>query len=234
MKTSCFLELAAPPDPELRGLLLQIGARLESALTGWALPDDGSRQALEAELQRRGVPYDFYFDFVPSAADHPENLAAYLPLTALNDAAPAEAGELVLLRDEEHSTTVASENLIDLLPEVTTGLGWEPIAQRPRIKRLVNALDLPEPVVVPSAVFQSQADDGTWAVRSDGRELLTPTNLKLVRQGGMVRAPQCQIADRVLTWRRPMVFSGLVLQFLEGRSIRGIAGAPVYLGTEVA
>jgi hypothetical protein len=232
MDTKYYLELAAPPDQELRDSLRDSGATLESALTGWALPLGMPVEALEADLRRRGVKYDLYTDLVPSGEDNADDLAAYLPLAALADAAPPGDGELVMLRDEDRHGTVASVSLIERLDEVTTGLEWVPVeGGDPLLRRLVGVPELPDPVAVPRGTVGWQAtDDGTWAVSSDGAELLTPASLDVVRRHGLAIAPACEVDGKILRWRRPVIASGRVLDLLNGLDMRGRNGEPVYLG----
>jgi hypothetical protein len=231
METRYFLELATPPDADLREQLLASGALLESALTGWALPSEQVWQDIEAALKDRQVEHDLFYEYAPTATDDDDELAAFLPLTALSAAEPVTPGQLIALRDEETSSTVASERLVDLLAPVTTGLEWQPIEGSGDLLRLTAARPLPEPVVVPHAVFRSKGMDGRWAVQSDGRELLTDASRKLVREAGAAFAPECVVDGDVLPWLRPLLVSRRVLRVLTEHDVQGVAGAPVYLGT---
>lgn len=231
MEARYFLELELAPEPELRDWLRGNRARLESALTGWALPVGVAVAALEDGLRRRGVDYEIYTELVPGPGDRVEDLAAALPLAGLEDAGPVTAGEFLLLRDWERHSLVASAALVERLAEVTEGLEWAGVEGAPSLRRLVGVPELPEPVSVPRVTWRSQAEDGVWAVRSDGRELLGPASLELVRRAGIAVAPTCAVDGEVLRWRRPEIAGGRVLRLLDTLDVRGRAGDPVYLGT---
>lgn len=230
METSYFLELADPPGPELRQLLLSRGSRLESALTGWAIRSAADWGIIERKLREEEVEFDLFYDFVASPDDDVEYLVAYLALAPLDSVEKIDPTRLILLRDETTSSTVASEGLVKVLKSVTQRLQWQPVDGRKGLLRLVQAPALPDPVVVPHAIFISEGTSGLWAVQSDGRELLTSASRQLVKETGAALAPECSVEGRVLLWRRPLLLSGRVLTLLEEHKVDGPAGTPSFLG----
>jgi len=233
METNYFLELEDPPGPELRQLLLSHGALLESALTGWAIRSTADWKIIESTLRKEGIEFNLFFEFSASSDDNMESLVAYLALASLDSVEDIDSAQLVLLRDEITSSTVASKSLVNLLESVTQHLQWQPVEGRKNLLRLVQAPALPDPVVVPHAIFVSKGASGLWAVQSDGRELLTSANRQLVKETGVALAPECLVEEKVLHWRRPLLLSGRVLTLLEEHRVEGRAGAPSFLGAVV-
>jgi hypothetical protein len=109
----------------------------------------------------------------------------------------------------------------------------DPSEEHDGMRVLTDARRLPDPVVVPRAVSLSQTQGGAWAVRTDGRELLTPTSVRALRDAGIALAPFFSAGGRTLPWIRPPIFGGRVLEALRGLDVKGITGPPVYLGQTV-
>ncbi|MGH7511007.1 MAG: hypothetical protein ACREMZ_16300 [Gemmatimonadales bacterium] len=234
METSYFLELADPPGSELRQLLLSRGARLESALTGWAIRSAADWEIIERRLREEEVEFDLFYEFAATPDDDVEDLVAYLALAPLDSVEKIDPMQLILLRDEMTSSTVASESLVELLKSATQRLHWQPVDEHKGLLRLVQAPALPDPVVVPHAIFLSEGTSGLWAVQSDGRELLTSASRRLVKETGAALAPECSVEGRVLHWRRPLLFSGRVLALLEEHKVEGPTGTRSFLGAVAA
>jgi hypothetical protein len=228
MKVSEILEFERLPDPAVRELLERSGGRPHLSPAEWLLPS-GAAPSVEAELSRRGVRFEVFYELEPAPGESPDELAAYLPLQDF-DRLRKDDRPLVLAVDERTNARIASEALVRVLDEVTAGVAWTPSEEHGGMLVLSDARPLPDPVVVPHAVSLSQTSGGAWAVRTDGRELLTPASVRALRDAGIALAPFFSTGGRTLPWIRPPVFGGRVLESLRGLEVNGINGAPVYLG----
>jgi hypothetical protein len=218
-----------PVSADIHNLLTTKGARPDSAdpLT-WLLPSARAFKIIEAALKGEGIPFEVFFESIPTSADDPRQLAAGMASRrfANLDVTP---DDLVLATDGRTLATVVSRKMKTLLEPVTRGVEFDPLSGHDGFFVITKTVDLPEPVIIPRAVFLSEGDAGIWAVQSDGRELLTDINLRVVREHGLVHAPRCIIDGKILPWRRPPIFSGPTLDHLRDKNIQG-ALSPVFLG----
>lgn len=213
-------------DDELREALAEAGGRPDSYDTGWQVFSDEERDRAAAALEAHGIAYDVRYELAPAPGEPTADLAAYLPLDDLSEI-DADPRALVLALDGD--APVASAPMVALISPHTDGLVWE---DRPDgLQSLVTAPELPDPVGVPRALFLSEGTDGSWAVQSDGRELLTPESLAVVRRSGLVLASTCAVGGATRHWRRPPIASGAVLRAIRDRDVHGIMGPPVFLAT---
>jgi hypothetical protein len=228
MKVSEIIEFERLPDPAVRELLESSGGRPYLSPADWLLPS-AAAPGVEAELARRGLPFEVFYELEPAPGESPDELAAYLPLQDLG-LLEEDDRKLVLAIDERSNGPIASEELVRVLDPVTVGATWTESPEHPGMRLLADARQLPDPVVVPRAVSLSQAPSGVWVVRSDGRELLTPASVRALRDVGIARAPFCLVDGRTLAWNRQPIFGGRVLDALRGLDVKGITGPPGYLG----
>jgi hypothetical protein len=209
----------APITEELHVLLAEAGARPHSVYPlAWVTPSPAGFTTIEAALRRLDISFEVSYEAHPAPGD--KHLAGYL---GLDDFAgmDAAADDLVLACDERTLATVVSTAMKDLLTPVSTGVTFDDLMGHDGFFVITVTASLPDPVVVPRAMFMSEGYDGAWAVQSDGRELLTETNLRVVQEHGVVSAPECVVDGRVLRWERPLVFSGRVLRELRDKDVRG-------------
>ncbi|MGH8684592.1 MAG: hypothetical protein ACREUM_04495, partial [Nitrosospira sp.] len=200
-----------PIDDELHELLVNSGSRPHTQPTDWLTPSVESFESLKTKLTEKRVPFEVFFDIQPSPGDDLEDLAAYLTLDDFSSL-DVDSGDLVLACDERTLATVASEKMINFLAGVTEGTTWDPLSGHDGFFVLTDLPELSEPVVVPRAMFLSEATTGTWAVQSDGRELLTADNLRRIRDQGIAETRACVVDGQVIPWSRPPIFSGKVLR----------------------
>jgi hypothetical protein len=219
-----------PISGELHDLLAGEGARPDGAdPLAWQTPSSQAFAAIETELNDRNIPFAVFYEARPSPGDDVLRLAAGMGLRGLVEL-DVRPGDLVLACDERTLATVVSREMATLLEAVTTGVVFDSLVGHDGFFVLTVVAELPEPVVVPRAMFLSEGTDGIWAVQSDGRELLTATNIRAIQEHGVVSAPSCLTAGKVLRWRRPLIFSGPVLAQLRDKDIQGLLSPPVFLG----
>lgn len=227
MQVSEILEFERLPDPVVRDLLEHAGGRPYFGPADWRLPA-GAGEGVRSELARRGVPFEVFYELEPAPGESPDEQAAYVPLQDY-DRLEQDDRPLVLAVDERSNERIASEQLVRLLDDVTAGVTWTP-SDRAGMLVLSDARQLPDPVVVPRAISLSQTEGGAWAVRSDGRELLTPASVRALREAGIALAPLVSTGGRTLPWLRGPVFGGRVLEVLGRLDVKGITAPPSYLG----
>jgi hypothetical protein len=230
MDTYRLIVFDAPIGVELHDLMTTRGAHPDSAdPLAWLTPSYEAFKAVEGDLKDRNVRFETFYELRPSPGEDSRQLAAGIGLRELTEL-EASSDDLVLACDERTLATVASEKMAMLLRTMTSGTVFDPLVGHDGFLVITAAAELPEPVVVPNAMFLSEGADGVWAVQSDGRELLTTANLQVVQKHGLVSTAHCVTAGRVLRWRRPLIFSGPVLVQLLAQDIHGLLSAPVYLG----
>jgi hypothetical protein len=220
----------APLSGELHDLLAGEGARPDSSgPLAWLTPSPEAFTAIETELNDRNVPFTVFYEIRPSPEDDPGQLAAGIGLRdfAELDATPED---LVLACDERTLATVVSRKMATFLEANTSKMVFDPLVGHDGFFVITSVAELPDPVAVPQAMFLSEGTDGTWAVQSDGRELLSATNLRVIQEHGVVAARYCVTAGKVLRWRRPLIFSGFILAQLRAENIQGLLSSPVFLG----
>ncbi|MBP2330387.1 hypothetical protein JOF56_010772 [Kibdelosporangium banguiense] len=218
-----------PIGSDVRSLLTAEGAQPDLDPLSWLAPSIEAFVTIEAKLNERGIPFDVYFEFQPGPGDDPQNLAAYVGLDDFAEV-NATAEDLVLACDERTLATVASRRMRQLLDAITSGVTFDPLTGYEGFFVITNAIQLPDPIIVPRTMFLSEGTTGTWAVQSDGRELLTERNFQIVRESGMVHAPYCTANNRVLPWHRPPIFGGPLLTRFRDMDIQGIIDPPAFLG----
>jgi hypothetical protein len=222
------LELEVPTDALLRAALIAEGAIPTNVETQWVLSSKSAVEGVRHVLMRRRTGFRVFYRLAPEASDATRDLCCYLALKAWDETQRFASDEYYVSRDVATSTVVATRAVIDILSSVTAEVRFEPMSSG--LFRLAYARDLPDPVVVPVAFFTGKADDGTWAVQSDGRELLTKSNRQAVRESGLVHAPRAVVGHDLLRWRRPPVVSGDVWAALEAIAVEGLDKPPPYLG----
>src|SRR5215472_7409047 len=124
MKVSEILEFERLPDPAVRELLERSGGQPHLSPAEWLLPS-GAGAGIRDELTRRGLPFEVFYELEPAPGESPDELAAYLPVQDL-DRLEQDGRPLVLATDPRTSRRIASEALVRVLDEVTTGVTWAP------------------------------------------------------------------------------------------------------------
>jgi hypothetical protein len=229
MEMRHIVTFETPIDADLHDLLTAAGAWPDTDPMSWLTPSAEIFAILVAKLNDRSISFEVFVEYLPSQGENLERLAAYVGLDDFAEVRAA-ASDLVLACDERTLATVVSTRMRQLLDRTTSGLTFDPLAGHDGFFVITEAVQLPEPVIVQRTIFLSEGTTGTWAVQSDGRELLTEANLQTVRGSGMVYAPYCVVNGQVLPWHRPPVFSGSLLAQFRDMDIQGIIDPPAFLG----
>ncbi|WP_141716720.1 MULTISPECIES: hypothetical protein [unclassified Streptomyces] len=195
----------------------------------WVFPGASMPPEVEEYLRAEKIGFTSFFEIQPTATDSPDMLAAYLWLGYF-EALREEEADLLLTRHTGLQEIIASTRLARELSEISPDIRWRNFGDRRGFMVLNPVPQLPDPVVVPHAVFVSEGETGIWAVRSDGRELLTSGNLEYLMLSGIANPTHCAVDGRLLRWRRGLIFGGRVLAFLMEHDVVGVRGLPSFLG----
>jgi hypothetical protein len=226
------IKFDTPADDQVEELLIGEGAAPDVYHTDWQIPTQAAFTRIEARLNKSGTPFDVFFELHPNPDEDPRNYAAYLPLKYLADVTVTQ-GDLILAREDKAFMTVASKGVIEILEQTSKALNWHPFEGHDGMFVMTNSFELPQPIILPRVVWLSQSDTtGNWAAQSDGRELLTAENLRIVQEHGIVHSSHFRTDDRVLPWNHVLIFSGPILKHLLGHGVQGIVAPPIFLGPE--
>lgn len=229
MKTQVMMQLPSPAQNDTLLLLGRHGAEPHRKYKNtWYFFEASVPEEIEEHLRMKGVDFSVFFEFKPTAVDGPDELAAYLLLGRFEDLRN-EDSSLLLARNVGLQDVIASAGLARELSEISPQIAWGHLEGDRDFLILEHVPRLPDPVMVPHAVFLSEGEDGIWAVQSDGRELLTRKNYEFLMQSGIANPYYCRIGGRVLRWRRGLVFGGRVLEFLTGQGVIGVPALPSFL-----
>lgn len=128
--------------------------------------------------------------------------------------------------DYQSERIVVTPRVKKLLEGMTRGLQWESTEGTDRrafvLMKVVE--QLPEPIVVPSPVYLglNERPPGTYAVRSDGRDVITNANISKLVEVGLAVSEEVETQSKVLRWRPRLVASGAVIHALQSASIKGL------------
>ncbi|MFF9402934.1 hypothetical protein [Streptomyces sp. NPDC014744] len=229
MRKQVLINFNSPITQEARDTLIAKGAKRGDIFTAWRLPTDRIPVDLEESLRNIGASYCVFFEYLPTAEDAPGNVAAYLWLDYFEDLR-ASGSESIFAYRRETSSIVASVPLAAEVKDFCNGSLWKRPKDLEGFFELAEVPTLPEPVIVQRAVSLAEGPDGKWGVQSDGRELLTRTNMETVAKSGIVQTVTCTVVDGTLKWTRPLIFCGRLLELLKERHVTGLEAFPVYLG----
>jgi hypothetical protein len=128
--------------------------------------------------------------------------------------------------DYHTEALVVSRQVQEILLETTTGLHWTSMPSTDGKDRSVVHVHeyLPDPIVVPVPLFvgPNESPVGTYAVQSDGRDIVTAVNADRLRQVGLAASLEVRIPSGVLNWRPRLVASGAVVAALQSANVRGL------------
>jgi Spore coat polysaccharide biosynthesis protein F, CMP-KDO synthetase homolog len=197
-----------------------------------------ARQALDAAAKDHLEPQLFYAFHVDAEAIATAP-AFYLSVDVEEDILAPDGVQSHFLTNVEvaldlyFDVILVNQRVKDLLEKHAVGVQFNAIDENGWF-RLDGITNLPEPIVVPKPMYRSpnETPPGTWAVQSDGRDVLTEANLAWVREHGLAVSHEVKTpADRV-AWRPRVVVSGNLLALLRQEKINGLTVQPAPLLTE--
>jgi hypothetical protein len=131
-----------------------------------------------------------------------------------------------LALDYQSERIVAALNVRGLLEGSTRGLRWS--ALRHSGTREFMSVDiterLPEPIIIPVPIEVSPNEEppGTFAVRSDGRDIITRNNVLHLSEVGVAISEEVKVVSRTVRCRPRCVASGAVIHNLQANGVRGL------------
>lgn len=113
-----------------------------------------------------------------------------------------------------------------LLERLAKGLQWE-VTQGTHGKELILMKvteKLPEPIFVPSPLYVelNEYPAGTYAVRSDGRDVITEANILKLMEVGVSVSYSVKTQSNVLRWRPRLIATGAVIHALQSANVKGL------------
>lgn len=225
------LRFKTPPIPvEVYELLNRHNAhQREGALVVWDYPTALVPEEMTSLLRSREIEFDTSYTLHPTPDDLPGELAAYLRLDYFEDHY-AIAEELFLARQKDTLSFIGSDALIAALGPYTAEVTWEELRGCRGFHALASVPRLPDPVMIPRAVWMAETREGSWAVQSDGRELLTQANTEILQRSGIAQSDYCSIDGQVFRWDRPPIFGGAAIALLANEEVIGVSLPPIFLG----
>ncbi|MFB7497232.1 hypothetical protein ACFC09_21525 [Streptomyces sp. NPDC056161] len=180
-------------------------------------------------LRSREIEFDTSFTLHPTSDDPSSGLAAYLRLDDFEDHY-AISEELFLARQKSTLSFIGSDALVSAFSVYTNDVAWQELREYSGFYVLASVPRLPDPVVIPRAVWRAETREGSWAVQSDGREFLTQGNMEILQWAGIAQSDYCNIGGQVFRWERPPIFGGAIIAFLASEEVIGVSGPPIFLG----
>lgn len=206
-------------------------AQFRTAQTGnFSFPDkETARQAIAMANDVHLEPQLLYFFHVDPEAI-PTGSVFYFAVDVEEDILEPGQVQSQLLTDVEvaidlcYDVVLVNERLKDLLERNASGLQFNAIEEKGWF-RLDGISELPEPIVVPKTIYLSPNENppGTWAVQSDGRDVLTQANVAWVHKHGLAVSHEVKTPADRLAWRPRVVISGSLLALLWQEKISGLA-----------
>ena len=128
--------------------------------------------------------------------------------------------------DYESERIVMTPRVKKLLERLAKDLQWE-LIQGTYGKELILMKvteKLPEPIFVPSPLYvePDEYPVGTYAVRSDGRDVITETNISKLMEVGVSVSYNVKKQSNVLRWRPRLIATGAVIHALQTANVKGL------------
>ena len=231
------LDQEGRPRPGAAGFIERFG-QFRTAQTGnFSFRDkETARQAIDLANKDHLEPQLFYFFHID-----PEAVGAvfYFAVDVEEDILEPDHVQSHFLTNVEVAFDLNSDVFLvnqrvkDLLERHALGLQFNAIDEKGWF-RLDGIAELPEPIVVPRPMYLSPNVNppGTWAVQSDGRDVLTGTNLAWVHEHGLAVSRAVKTPAERVAWRPRVVISGSLWALLRQEKINGLTAVPTPLLTE--
>lgn len=134
--------------------------------------------------------------------------------------------EYEMVQDYESERIVVSPRVKKVLEKITQKVGWESVERTDKQQWfLMEVVELlPEPIIIPFPVSVEPNEDppGTYAVRSDGRDVATQANISKLTEVGIAVSLEVKAQEKMLKWRPRLVASGKVIYALQSAGIKDI------------
>jgi len=142
-----------------------------------------------------------------------------------NQVNEAQLDQAEIAMDYQSECVVVTPRVKKIFEATTQLLEWEPTEGTNGRKFLVMKVveHLPQPIIVPAPIYVglNEYPAGTYAVRSDGRDVITNANISKLMEVGLAVSEEAEIQSKVLRWRPRLVASGVVIHALQSANVKG-------------
>jgi hypothetical protein len=135
-------------------------------------------------------------------------------------------GRYEMAMDYQSERIVVTWRVKTLLESLSQGLQWEPVggtAGREFVLMSVTEA-LPEPIIVPSPVFvgPNEHPPDTYAVQSDGRDVITDANIAKLKDVGIALSNEIKVKTKVVKHRPYLIALGTIIHALQSARVKGL------------
>ncbi len=195
------------------------------------------RDALEL-LARYGMKAETFYSFHLDPEEVIDYPAFYFSVEVAEDLLinhsvvdVSRLGANDIAKDYASESIVVRPHVRELLEGLVQRVSWMTVSSSDgRDLWLMNITErLPQPIIVPLPVYvgPNQEPPGTYAVRSDGRDVITSDNISKLENVGLAASEIVQIPLATLRWRPRLVASGDVIHILQGAGMKGLLIEPL-------
>jgi hypothetical protein len=135
-------------------------------------------------------------------------------------------GRFEMAMDYQSERIVVTLRVKDLLERISRGLKWEAVEGMAGQELVLMSVveHLPEPIIVPSPVFigPNEYPPGTYAVQSDGRDVITNANIAKLKGVGIAVSEDVRTKEKVMKWRPRLIASGEIEYALQSAKVKGL------------
>jgi hypothetical protein len=135
-------------------------------------------------------------------------------------------GQFEMAKDYHSERIVVTLRVKDMLERMSRGLKWEMVeGMAGQEFVLMSVVEyLPEPIVVPSPVYigLNEHPPGTYAVQSDGRDVITNANIAKLKDVGIAVSEKIMVKTEVMKWRPRLIALGTIQHALQSAKVKGL------------
>jgi hypothetical protein len=137
-----------------------------------------------------------------------------------------QLGQAEMAKDYQSERIVVTLRVKNLLERMSRGLKWEPVEGMAGQEFILMSVVeyLPEPIVVPSPVYigPNEYPPGTYAVQSDGRDVITNANIAKLKGVGLAVSEDVRVEEKSMKWRPRLIASGEIVHALQSAKVKGL------------
>lgn len=197
--------------------------------TSYLFEDEKSAETAMTLLRKHGIDFERGYLFeVLNVGMHPAFYFGRVSIDGLlreDSVNEKKMGTNDIATDFHSVRVIVSSRMRALLEERAQDVNWITLAGK---NKSWSELDvktvLPDPIFLPHAIElgDSEEPDGTYWVRSDGREVISDANVAVLRKAGIAVSDTFRVHDRSRRWRPNLLIAGTVLQSILDRGYNGL------------
>jgi hypothetical protein len=127
-------------------------------------------------------------------------------------------------KDYESEKIVISQQAKAILKEMTQQIEWIDAKGSTghdfSVMKVIRILQ--DPIIIPSPSFMgmNETPHGTYAIRSDGRDVISTKNINIIKEVGIALSLNAKVNQKVLRWRPRLIISGAAYYALASAGIK--------------